>query len=139
MEAAGPATPWLEALAPPDAAAFRNLGAERRYRPGVVIFHHGDDPGVVLTILDGQGKGGLPGPPVKGVILGFVGPGELLGDGAALDGGPRSASAEAVGEVRALVMPRAAFEGFVAGHPGVAIALMRSLAHRLRLADAQRL
>jgi CRP/FNR family transcriptional regulator, cyclic AMP receptor protein len=41
--------------------------------------------------------------------------------------------------VRALVIPRAAFERYVTTRPDVAHALLRSLAGRLRLADEQRL
>jgi CRP-like cAMP-binding protein len=81
----------------------------------------------------------MVGPQGKEVILGFIGPGELLGEVAALDGEPRSATAEAVDPVRAVVVPRAAFERFVASRPDAALALLRSLARRLRAADRQRL
>jgi CRP-like cAMP-binding protein len=129
----------LDELAPAEAEALRTLAAERRYRAGAAIFHHGDEPGSVLIVIDGRIKLVLVGPDGKDVIISFAGPGELIGDVAALDGGPRSASVEAVDAVRALVIPRAAFERFVATHPAVAIALIHDLARRLRLADAQRL
>ena len=131
-------TPWLDTLPPPLAGALRELGRERRFGRGVAIFHHGDEPGSVLLVLEGRVKVAIVGPQGKEVILGFIGPGDLLGDVAALDGEPRSASAQAVDAVRALVIPRAGFERFVAGHPDAALAMMRSLARRLRLADAQR-
>ena len=134
-----PQLAWLDALGAADADAFRALGAERRYRSAVVLFHRGDEPGAVLAILDGWVKLVMPGPQGKEVILGFAGPGELLGDVAALDGSPRSATAEAVDAVRALVVTRAAFESFVANRPAVALALMRSLARRLRGADEAQL
>src|SRR5689334_20552257 len=129
----------LEELAPADADALRALAVERRYRAGAAIFHQGDEPGSVLIVVDGRVKLVLVGPDGRDVIISFVGPGELVGDVAALDGAPRSASVEAVDAVRALVVPRAAFERFVAAHPGAAIALIHDLARRLRLADAQRL
>jgi CRP/FNR family cyclic AMP-dependent transcriptional regulator len=130
---------WLDGLAAPAAAGLRELGAERRYGAGVAIFHHRDEPGSVLILLEGRVKLGIPGPQGRELILGFVGPGELLGDVAALDGAPRSATAEAVDAVRALVVPRAAFERYVSTRPDVALALLRSLAGRLRLADEQRM
>jgi CRP-like cAMP-binding protein len=133
------AASWLEGLAEPVAAGLRGLGTERRYGAGVVIFHHGDEPGSVLVLLEGRVKLAILGPQGREVILGFAGPGDLLGDVAALDGGPRSATAETVDAVRALVVPRAAFEAFLAGRPDAALALMRSLAARLRRADEQRL
>jgi CRP/FNR family cyclic AMP-dependent transcriptional regulator len=130
---------WLDELPEPLARELRSLGVERRYGAGVAIFHHGDEPGSVLLLLDGRVKIALLGPQGREVILGFVGPGELVGDVAALDGGPRSATVEAVDPVRALVVPRAAFERFASARPEAALALLRSLARRLRLADEQRL
>lgn len=135
----GDGIPWLEGLPAGDSEAMRALGAERRYRAGVMLFHHGDEPGSVLVLLEGRVKYVLPGPHGKEVILGFAGPGELVGEVAAIDGGPRSASVEAVDTVRALVVPRAAFERFLETHPAAALRLLRSLARRLRVADAQRL
>jgi CRP/FNR family transcriptional regulator, cyclic AMP receptor protein len=130
---------WLEDFPPGDSEALRALGAARHYRAGVVLFHHGDEPGSVLVLLEGRVKYVLPGPHGKQVILGFAGPGELVGEVAAIDGGPRSASVEAVDAVRALVVPRAVFQRFLETHPTATLRLLRSLAGRLRRADAQRL
>jgi CRP/FNR family transcriptional regulator, cyclic AMP receptor protein len=122
-----------------DAEALKALATERRYRAGTAIFHQGDEPGSVLIVIEGRVKLMLVGPDGQDVILSFAGPGELIGDLAALEGRPRSASAEAVDEVRALTVPRAAFERFVASHPAVALVLLHNLARRLRIADTQRL
>jgi CRP/FNR family transcriptional regulator, cyclic AMP receptor protein len=135
----GEGTSWLEGLPAHDAEALRALGAERRYRAGVVLFHYGDEPGSLLALLEGRVKYCLPGPHGKELIFGFAGPGELVGEVAAIDGAPRSASVEAVDTVRALVVPRSAFERFLETHPAATLSLLRSLARRLRLADAQRL
>src|SRR3712207_9372259 len=94
--------PWLEGLPAGDAEALRAVGGERRYRAGAVLFHHGDEPGSVLLLLEGRVKFVLTGPHGKEVILGFSGPGELVGEVSAIDGAPRSASVEAVDAVRAL-------------------------------------
>ena len=135
----GDETPWVEGLPAGDSEPLRTLGVERRYRAGAVLFHHGDEPGSVLVLLEGRVKLVVSGPQAKEVIVGFAGPGELVGEVSAIDGAPRSASAQAVDAVRALVVPRAAFQRFVETHPAAAMPLLRSLARRLRLADAQRL
>jgi CRP/FNR family transcriptional regulator, cyclic AMP receptor protein len=135
----GEGIPWLDGLPAGDAEALRALGGERRYRAGAVLFHHGDEPGSVLLLLEGRVKLVLTGPQGKEVILGFSSPGELVGEVSAIDGAPRSASAEAVDAVRALVVTRAAFQRFVETHPAAALSLLQNLARRLRLADAQRL
>jgi CRP/FNR family cyclic AMP-dependent transcriptional regulator len=129
--------PWPDTLAAEDGAALRALAAERRYRAGVVIAHHGDEAGAVLLLIEGRVKEVVPGPDAKEVIVGFAGPGELVGEVAALDRGVRSASLEAVDDVRALVVPSTAFEHFVRERPAVAMLLLRSLAARLRTADRQ--
>lgn len=132
-----PETPWLEALAGADAAEFRALGSERRYDRGVVLFHHGDEPGGVAAIHAGRVKLVVPGPHGKEVILALAGPGDVLGDVSALDGRPRSATAQAMDPVRVTLVSRAAFMRFATERPTVALALMRSLARRLRTADGQ--
>jgi CRP/FNR family transcriptional regulator, cyclic AMP receptor protein len=135
----GDATSWLDGLPAHDAEALRALGAERRYGAGVVLFHYGDEPGSLLVLLEGRVKYCLPGPHGRELIFGFAGPGELVGEVAAIDGAPRSASVETVDALRALVVPRSAFERFLETHPAATLSLLRSLARRLRLADAQRL
>jgi CRP/FNR family cyclic AMP-dependent transcriptional regulator len=139
MATAGGETPWLEELPALDSEALRALGTERRYRAGAVLFHYGDEPGSVLVLLEGRVKFLVVGPQGKEVIFGFAGAGELLGEVSAIDDSPRSASAEAVDPVRALVIPRAAFQRFVETHPVATLGLLRSFARRLRLADTQRL
>jgi CRP-like cAMP-binding protein len=131
------AGPWPDVLDPADATALLGIATERRYPAGVVLVHHGDEPGSVLVLLEGRVKEVVPGPDGKEVIVGFASPGDLVGEVAALDGGVRSASLEAVDDVRALVVPSAAFERFVQTRPAVAMALLRSLAARLRTADRQ--
>ena len=125
---------WLETM-----PALRELGGERRYRAGTTLFHQGDEPGSVFLLFDGRVKFSLLGPQGKEVIVGFAGPGDLIGEVAALDGSPRSATAEAVDDVRARAVTRAAFERLVSTHPETALLLLRHLAARLRLADEQRI
>lgn len=125
---------WLEAV-----PALRELGGERRYRAGATIFHQGDEPGSVFVLLEGRVKFTLLGPQGKEVIVGFAGPGDLVGEVSALDESPRSTTAEAVDDVRALAVTRAAFERFVSAHADTALLLLRHLAGRLRVADEQRL
>jgi CRP-like cAMP-binding protein len=131
--------PWLDDMPPADADALRGLGGERRYRAGAAIFHRGDEPGSVFVLVAGRVKFSLLGPHGTEVIVGFAGPGDLVGEIAALDGRPRSATAEAVDAVQALAFTRGAFESFVSSHPDTALLLVRHLAARLRLADEQRL
>jgi DNA-binding NtrC family response regulator len=69
-------------------------------------------------------------------VIAVRGPGELVGEMALLDELPRSASLVAEEEVRALCIPRAAFQGAVTSGAGVALELVRTLSRRLRESDA---
>ena len=67
--------------------------------------------------------------------LGLFGPGSCIGEVAVLDGGPRSATVTAVEPTETLVLPREDLLAAVREDPDLALALMSTLAARLRLAD----
>src|SRR5581483_3338230 len=71
------------------------------------------------------------------IQLGVAGPGDTMGELGALDGGPRSATAVAETDVKALFLRREAFSELLLKHPEQALRLMRVLAARLRAADRQ--
>ena len=64
-------------------------------------------------------------------VLGFVGPGEVLGEMALVTDAPRSASAFAESAGHALVLTRADFESLARLHPEVAHAVTQIVADRL--------
>src|SRR5262249_506794 len=66
------------------------------------------------------------------------GPGELVGEFAALDPAPRLASAVALEPLTVQVLTADEFRSFVSEHAGVALQLMRTLICRLREADRRR-
>jgi CRP-like cAMP-binding protein len=72
------------------------------------------------------------------LILGLRGPGELLGEMAALDPHPRSATVRALGPTETQVISGDAFRRFLALHPRVSGLVIRQLTFRLRSADQER-
>jgi CRP-like cAMP-binding protein len=72
------------------------------------------------------------------LILGLRGPGELLGEMAALDPHPRSATVRALGPTEVQVISGDAFRRFLALHPRVSGLVIRQLTFRLRSADQER-
>lgn len=72
------------------------------------------------------------------VVLAIRGPGDLLGEISAVDGGPHSATCVAMEQVEALAVGSEAFRGFLEAHPRVAIGLLETIASRLRDADRKR-
>jgi CRP-like cAMP-binding protein len=128
---------FLSELDPDEREDLKRLGSVRRYRRGDVLFHQGDDAGAVVVLLDGHVKAAMMNDG-REVILGFPGPGELLGELSAVDGLPRSGTVRAVDDVEALVVPGSAFRAFLEHRPRIALVLLRSIAARLRESDRQR-
>src|SRR5437016_90326 len=77
---------FLPALNEDELAAFRALGRVRRFGRGEIIFREGDDPGGVAALLSGQVKVSVSGAGGREVVLRFSGPGDLLGELAAIAG-----------------------------------------------------
>jgi CRP/FNR family transcriptional regulator, cyclic AMP receptor protein len=113
-------------------------GMVRRFPRGDALFHQGDDPGMVLIIHSGRIKVSVVTPDGHDVMLGYLQPGTVLGDLAALDGEPRSTTAIAIDAVEALGIPMLAFRTLLDERPGIMRALALIAAQRLRLADRQR-
>jgi CRP-like cAMP-binding protein len=73
------------------------------------------------------------------VVLAIRGPGDVLGELAALDGSTRSATAVALDPVEALAVPASYFNDFLDRNPRVMRLLLQIVAQRLRDADRLRL
>jgi len=104
----------------------------RRYRRGETIFVTGD-PGMYLCVVNtGRIKLALTSSEGREVILDMLGPGEVFGELALLDGEPRSADAVAVEPSELLLLQRDAFLHFLRNRPEVAISLLGVLSRRIR-------
>jgi CRP-like cAMP-binding protein len=70
-------------------------------------------------------------------MLEVLGPGEIFGEMALIDDGPRSAAAIAKTDCRLAAVNRRRFEFMVSETPFFALAVMQILAYRLRRTDAR--
>ncbi len=68
--------------------------------------------------------------------LAILGPGEFFGEMAILNDKPRTATADALDEVRALVLDNKMFEAMVVGNTEIAVRLIKKLSRRLDSANA---
>ena len=82
---------------------------------------------VEVSILDEHGRR---------MVLEQLGPGDLVGEMALLDGGHRSADATASGPVTGLLLTLSDVHGFLVQHPEVMFSLLVDLATKLRAANA---
>jgi CRP-like cAMP-binding protein len=129
---------FLSVLGDADREALLALGVRRRYRGGGTIVHEHDDSGSVLVILEGQVAASTLGSTGRDVILGFAGPGDLVGELSALRGTPRSATLTARTDVEALAVPATAFRRFLRTAPEAAVLVLDTVMERLEVADVQR-
>jgi len=120
-----------------DVATLRGRGVLRTFKRGQAIVHERQIADRVVILHSGRAKVVVATPSGRDVILAFADPGEIVGELAALDHEPRSASVVALEDVEALCLSVDDFRTFVADHPAASLALMRSLSRRLRYADSK--
>ncbi|MFB7272705.1 Crp/Fnr family transcriptional regulator [Streptomyces sp. NPDC056244] len=130
---------FARALTPRENESVMALGNRKHYEADAHLLTEGDRSTHVMIILQGwvtvsvaTDRGATR------LILGLRGPGELLGEMAALDSHPRSATVRALGPIEAQVISGDAFRRFLALHPRVSGLVIRQLTFRLRSADQER-
>jgi CPA1 family monovalent cation:H+ antiporter len=107
------------------------LARIRRFAPGSAITRAGDAGRSFFVLLDGNAKVVRPGARPR-----RLGVGDYFGEMALLDDAPRSANVVAEGDVLALTIDRSGFTKLLRAEPTLAQALLRTLAARLRAAEA---
>jgi CRP-like cAMP-binding protein len=118
--------------------ALLALGRTRNYRRNASVFVEGDRSDFVLVVLQGRIKVLASTANGGEAVLGIRGPGSLVGELAAFDGQPRTASAIALDQLSVRVIAAEEFRKFVAGTPGAALELIHMLMSRLREGDRRR-
>lgn len=104
----------------------------RTFAVGDLLWREGDEAGMLACIESGRVKIHRVLPNGEGVTLFLFGPGDTFGFMPFLDGRPYPASAQALTEVTALVMPRSQLVRAFERDPQVALTLVGLLATRLR-------
>ncbi|MFC9331370.1 Crp/Fnr family transcriptional regulator [Kitasatospora sp. NPDC057015] len=136
--------PWppgslMAELTADDRAALERLGKPRAYRPGSALMLEGDRDTEVSLLTDGYVKV-LGGTEDGGTaLLAVRARGDLVGELAAIDGHPRSATVLAVRPTTVSTVDGAAFRGLMRERPGLAAAVQRSLTAKLRATTRHRI
>ena len=102
-----------------------------------VVFEKDSAGEEMLVVLSGRLKVGLTDREGREIVLGTLGPGEIVGEIAMLDGRGRSATATTLTPCELLVIRRQDFMPFLEQNPKAAIDLLTVLALRLRLNTEQ--
>ncbi len=123
-----------------DPASLAEMTAAARHRTwsaGTLIFAQSDEGDYMLAIRSGRIRLSLSSARGREIVLQTLGPGDILGEMALLDGAPRSADATAVQETTCFVLPRRSFEAVASRRPDVGLALARHLCAHLRRTNFQ--
>jgi CRP/FNR family transcriptional regulator, cyclic AMP receptor protein len=131
--------PYLARLTETASAALTAAGAELRYPARTVVLMKGEPSSHVLLVLDGWLKVTDDSSDGHEALLALRGPGDVLGESAALQDTSRSASVTTLEPVKAVVISSDRFRAFLDEHPAAARQLMALITDRMRAADRSRL
>jgi len=113
-------------------------GNRRRYPRGTTLMNEGDRSERMVVIVAGLVKVSYYTDDGREVLLAVRGAGDLLGELAALDGEPFSATVTALDDVEALIMTVDDFRRVLSEEPEFGLSLFKSLSRKLRDADRKR-
>ncbi|MFD5420561.1 Crp/Fnr family transcriptional regulator [Streptomyces sp. NPDC127069] len=131
--------PFLARLEDEDGTALRGLGRELTFAPRAHLIHQNEPASHVLLILHGWTKITASAANGKEALLALRGPGDIIGESAALTGRPRSATVTALEPVRAVAIDPERFRAFLARVPAAAFQLLALTSDRTRAGDRRRL
>jgi CRP/FNR family transcriptional regulator, cyclic AMP receptor protein len=134
-----PAGSLLASLSAPSRERLLGLGSLAQFPAGKILIREGDDSRFVIVILDGVVKvtGHVSGG--RDALLSIRMSGDLVGEFAALDEGPRSASVVACGAVLARTIKGSEFVDSLRRDPDLSRAVSKSVVAKTRSADARRI
>jgi CRP-like cAMP-binding protein len=111
----------------------------QRLRPGAVLFSEGDVSNKVILVAAGRLRLSSYGEDGRETVLGYRGPGDILGEFTAIDGEPHLATVTATESTEVLALPADAFVAGLEAHPELALGLLRAVVARLRDSDRKRI
>ena len=109
----------------------------QRYAANESIFLMGAPGDSMVAVLSGTIRISVPSPDGKEIVLAILGPGEICGEIALLDGKERTADAKAATACSVVVLERRDVLAFFAQYPDAWTKLVDVLCERLRTADQQ--
>ncbi|MFI0351630.1 Crp/Fnr family transcriptional regulator [Actinomadura sp. 9N407] len=125
-------------LTSPERADLERHGRFRELGQGDVLFREGELTTSVAILLSGRVKAYSNREHGGEALLDVRGPGALLGEVAAIDGRPRSATVATLEPARVLTLTEEAFMAFLSRHGRVSVIIMKMLCQRWRDADRKR-
>lgn len=123
--------PFLRQLSKEDAEALLSLLRRKTVKPGTEIIRAGSAGDEALLVLAGRVRLVAYGADRREVVLALRGPGELIGEMAALGAARRTATAVALDDVEVGYLRAGELHGFLREHPDSSLVLIRMVIRRL--------
>ncbi len=136
LHGTGSAQGFWALLTNDERAVLAGLGRTAVYPPGTVMCVEGDPATHVFVLVDGWVKIGGVTSDGHELTLALRGRGDTVGEVAGETAGYRTATVQAVGTVRALVVPYDTFSSFLDAHDGADRAYRRMVTRRWNDAES---
>jgi len=114
------------------------LGVRRRFGAGETLVRQGDPTDHVLVLMSGWVRVFCTSANGHEVLVALRGPGDVIGDQAALHSGVRTNSVQTLEPVLAVQLKSDQLRYCVRNRPNIALAMIRQLSERLREAESAR-
>src|SRR5919201_1860576 len=124
--------PLFSELSREELERISRVAIPRSFPAGVRVFHEGDRSDACYLVRSGDLRVTREHPDGRAIALATLGPGDLFGELAMLDGEARSASVETLTDSELLALPAADVRRLLADHPEISVKLIGALTKRLR-------
>jgi CRP/FNR family transcriptional regulator len=124
--------PLFSELSRDELERISRVSVARSFPTGVRVFHEGDQSDACYLVRTGDLRVTREHPDGRAIALATLGPGDIFGELAMLDGEARSASVETLSDAELLALPAADVRRLLADHPGISVKLIAALTRRLR-------
>lgn len=114
---------------------FSRVAVPRSFPAGTRVFHEGDHSDACYIVRDGSFRVTREHSDGRAITLATLGPGDIFGELAMLDGEVRSASVESLSDGELLALPAGEVRALLARHPDITVKLVAALVRRLRAAN----
>ena len=114
---------------------FSRVAVPRSFPAATRVFHEGDHSDACYIVRAGSFRVTREHSDGRAITLATLGPGDIFGELAMLDGEVRSASVEALSDGELLALPAGEVRALLARHPEITVKLVAALVRRLRAAN----
>ncbi|HEX5348333.1 MAG TPA: Crp/Fnr family transcriptional regulator [Pseudonocardiaceae bacterium] len=124
--------PLFQVLSEEGISAAARAGLSRIYAPGQIICYQGDPGDHLYAVIEGLVKIVFTSARGDEMVLNILGPQEIFGELALLDGSPRSASVVALKSTSVFMLPRRQLLELMSVNPGLADEFLKLIGKLVR-------